>query len=244
MSTGGRKGGEAGAGHVPNRHVIVIGATNRPDSIDPALRRAGRFDREITLGIPDEPARARILQTLTRGMCISEDLSWPQLARATPGFVGADLRALTREAGTVAIKRIFGTLGKHRHAGLRQIHHEAETALQPGGDSSSSKSEASGHDSALSTEPADVSDDCEGRQPQTHFNEDTAAPTATEESQLDWNSSMAEPVTNAEMAALSITMADFLAALPNVQPSAKREGFATIPNVSFKDVVREPHSRS
>ena len=80
-------------------HVAqVIGATNRPDSIDAALRRAGRFDREISLGIPDEAARARILATLSLDLRVGEDVSWTGLARATPGFVGADLKALMSEA--------------------------------------------------------------------------------------------------------------------------------------------------
>ena len=83
----------------------MIGATNRADSIDPALRRAGRFDREICLGIPDEAGRQRILEVLCRELKLEEGFSFLQLARNTPGFVGADLMALAREAAIGAVNR-------------------------------------------------------------------------------------------------------------------------------------------
>ncbi|ESO87775.1 hypothetical protein LOTGIDRAFT_166366 [Lottia gigantea] len=90
----------------PEANVLVIGATNRPDSIDPALRRAGRFDREISLGIPDESARYRILQVLCRELRLSTDFSYESLAHNTPGFVGADLSALAREAAMNAVNSV------------------------------------------------------------------------------------------------------------------------------------------
>jgi SpoVK/Ycf46/Vps4 family AAA+-type ATPase len=93
-----------------NQAVIVIGATNRPDGIDPALRRAGRFDREISLGIPDEAARARILKTMSATMTLSGGFNFDLIARKTPGFVGADLRSLAKEAAVIAVNRIFGNM--------------------------------------------------------------------------------------------------------------------------------------
>lgn len=87
--------------------VLVIGATNRPDSLDPALRRAGRFDREICLGIPDEEARLRILKTLCRKLKLPDDFDYRQLARLSPGYVGADLMALCREAAMSAVNRVL-----------------------------------------------------------------------------------------------------------------------------------------
>jgi ribosome biogenesis ATPase len=86
-------------------HVVVIGATNRPDSLDPALRRAGRFDREVCLGIPDKDARVQILQILCNKLKLAPDFSYEYVALNTPGFVGADLMALTREASMVAVNR-------------------------------------------------------------------------------------------------------------------------------------------
>jgi len=87
--------------------VIVIGATNIPNAIDPALRRPGRFDREITIGIPDKRGREEILQIHTRGMPLTEDVNLTRLAEITHGFVGADLAALCREAAMIALRTIF-----------------------------------------------------------------------------------------------------------------------------------------
>ena len=87
--------------------VVVIGATNRPDSIDPALRRPGRFDREIEIGVPNRQSRLEILQIHTRGMPLSKDVNQEKLADVTHGFVGADLAALAREAAMRAIRRVL-----------------------------------------------------------------------------------------------------------------------------------------
>lgn len=87
--------------------VIVIGATNIPNSLDPALRRPGRFDREIAIGIPDKRGRKEILEIHTRGMPLSEDVDLGELAEVTHGFVGADLAALCREAAMIALRSIL-----------------------------------------------------------------------------------------------------------------------------------------
>jgi transitional endoplasmic reticulum ATPase len=84
--------------------IIVIGATNMPDLIDPALRRPGRFDREISIGIPDKNGRLKILEIHTRGMPLSEDVSLEKFASITHGYVGADLEALAREAAMTCIR--------------------------------------------------------------------------------------------------------------------------------------------
>lgn len=150
-----------------NKFVIVLGATNRPDALDPALRRAGRFDREIAMGIPDEPARMRILSKMSKGIRLAGDLDLPLLARLTPGFVGADLSALTKEAALNAVTRAFSSLG---------------------------------------------------------------------DSRLFSNEGPPEPYSEQELADLAVEMSDFHVALTRVQPSALREGFATVPNVSWDDV--------
>jgi transitional endoplasmic reticulum ATPase len=85
--------------------VVVIAATNRVDSVDPALRRPGRFDREIEIGVPDETGREEILQIHTRGMPLSDDVSLDHLADETHGFVGADIESLTKEAAMKALRR-------------------------------------------------------------------------------------------------------------------------------------------
>ncbi len=84
--------------------VIVIAATNRPDAIDPALRRPGRFDREIEIGVPDREGRKEILEIHTRGMPLAEDVDLEELAELTVGFVGADLEALCKEAAMHALR--------------------------------------------------------------------------------------------------------------------------------------------
>jgi len=87
--------------------VIVIAATNIPNSIEPALRRPGRFDREISIAIPDKNGRLEILQIHTRGMPLACDVNLGELANITHGFVGADLEALTREAAMAALRKIL-----------------------------------------------------------------------------------------------------------------------------------------
>ena len=87
--------------------VVVIAATNRPDSLDPALRRPGRFDREIEIGIPDEEGRLAILNIHTRGMPIDEKVDLKAISKITHGFVGADLEVLAKEAAMRSLRRIM-----------------------------------------------------------------------------------------------------------------------------------------
>jgi transitional endoplasmic reticulum ATPase len=87
--------------------VVVIAATNRPDSIDSALRRPGRFDREIEIGIPDDEGRFDILSIHTRGMPIDEKVDLKQISKTTHGFVGADLEVLSKEAAMRSLRRIL-----------------------------------------------------------------------------------------------------------------------------------------
>ena len=87
--------------------VVVIGATNRINAIDPALRRPGRFDREIEIGIPDKKGRREILEIHTRGMPLSKDVNLDKLAEITHGYSGADLEALCKEAAMRALRRIL-----------------------------------------------------------------------------------------------------------------------------------------
>ena len=91
-------------------NLVVIAATNRPEASDEALRRPGRFDREIVVGVPDERGRREILGIHTRGMPLGDKVDLAELARTTYGFVGADLAALTREAAIEAVRRIMPRL--------------------------------------------------------------------------------------------------------------------------------------
>jgi len=87
--------------------VVVIGATNRINAIDPALRRPGRFDREIEIGVPDRNGRLEILQIHTRGMPVAKDVNLEKLADISHGFVGADLQALSKEAAMRALRKVL-----------------------------------------------------------------------------------------------------------------------------------------
>jgi transitional endoplasmic reticulum ATPase len=91
----------------PRQNLVVIAATNRPEAIDEALRRPGRFDREIVVGVPDQNGRREILGIHTRGMPLTDGVILDELAKRTYGFVGADLAALTREAALEAVRRIM-----------------------------------------------------------------------------------------------------------------------------------------
>jgi transitional endoplasmic reticulum ATPase len=106
--------------------VVVIGATNIPNTLDPALRRPGRFDRELSIPIPDRYGRLEILQVHTRGMPLAEDVSPEKLAEITHGFVGADLEALAREAAMAALRKILPSLDYT----LAEIPYETLLSLQ------------------------------------------------------------------------------------------------------------------
>ncbi|XP_075932741.1 nuclear valosin-containing protein-like isoform X3 [Anarhichas minor] len=199
--------------------VMVIGATNRPDSLDPALRRAGRFDREICLGIPDEAARLRILKTLCRKLKLREDFDYQQLARLTPGYVGADLMALCREAAMSAVSRVL---------------------LEIRGQSQSPSSTKDLLTNRVQTEAAVT--DGEVREQQTDINpvpQEESGQSHLQQGDL-WHLlqllKSTATLSEEELAGLSILMSDFLASLSSVQPSAKREGFATVPDVTWEDV--------
>ncbi len=98
-------------GMVPRGQVVVIGATNIPEKVDPALRRPGRFDREITIPVPNAEGRRAILKIHSRRMPLAPDVNLERLAQVTHGFVGADLQALCKEAGMVAFRRYLQVLG-------------------------------------------------------------------------------------------------------------------------------------
>ncbi|ETM00146.1 hypothetical protein F442_03303, partial [Phytophthora nicotianae P10297] len=192
--------------------VILIGATNRPDALDSALRRAGRFDREICLGIPDEEAREKILRVLARKMTLEGDFDFPALARRTPGYVGADLVSLTKEAAVGAVNRIFTNIN-------------AVKALTAEVDATSVSADTETSDAGTSDDAMEVD-----------ATQKTVDDAEEASSAADDLRAQVKPFTEAQLAPLSITMADFEAAIPKVQPSSKREGFATIPDVTWDDI--------
>jgi len=204
-----------------NKPVIVIGATNRPDSLDPALRRAGRFDHEISMGVPNEEARAQILRVLCAKLRLEGDFDFKALAKATPGFVGADLAALTGSAGVIAVKRIFqqlseGTIVIPEVENLDSITQSTPMVVDGTNQKLPSSADPSSHSkpSLFANLPISLQSNSI-----VHFL--IAHPSPLNEQQL-------EP--------LVISSVDFQLALKEVQPSSKREGFATVPDVTWADV--------
>lgn len=199
--------------------VLIIGATNRPDALDSALRRAGRFDREICLGIPDEDARERILQVLSQKMRLDGSFDFRSIAKKTPGFVGADLVSLTKEAAVIAVNRIFSTMLAKPNDTVASLSVplaiEAEASIE-----------------TTELPPVVISEQVQEQQEKQKQEDAFAAASAA----ADGIRSKVTPFTPSQLAPLSITMDDFLAAVSKVQPSSKREGFATIPDVTWADI--------
>jgi ribosome biogenesis ATPase len=204
--------------------VMIIGATNRPDSLDPALRRAGRFDKEISLGVPDEKARQKILTVLSEKLRIEGAFDFAALAKATPGYVGADLQALITAAGGIAVKRIF----KHLQA-ISMIPAKVEPAV----DHADSNAES------MDVDPDQPTPIESGNTPvQTTSVEEFESQSALEQlrSISEFIKQHKQPLTEAQLESLAITNDDFKLALLKVQPSSKREGFATVPDVNWDDI--------
>ena len=166
--------------------VIIIAATNRPDSLDAALRRAGRFNKEINLGVPNEQAREKILRALTQKLVLADTFDYANLAKLTPGFVGADLNDVVSVAGTLAMKRMMVVL----------------------------------------TQPSDTEMDIDAE-----VSVPQPSPALARLDALVANVHKELPADD-----FSVTYDDFLAAVPKVQPSAKREGFATIPDTTWAHI--------
>lgn len=164
----------------------------RPDNIDPGVR--GRFAREIALPVPDAPARSKILQLHTSKMNLSPSVDFSILGKLTPGFVGADLQALARESGMIAVCRII----KQHPELLQQLNISDKGKNDSNGDGN--------NETTMDVEKADEAD-------------------------VDGNSLMTQLLQTSR-----IEMDDFIEATKTIQPTAKREGFAVAPEVTWNDV--------
>ncbi|KAF9006764.1 AAA-domain-containing protein [Hymenopellis radicata] len=203
-----------------NEHkpVIVIGATNRPDSLDAALRRAGRFDHEISMGVPDDEGRERILRVLCAKLRLEGDFNFAAFAKATPGYVGADLSALTAAAGIIAVKRIFKQLSEGTLT-LPSVSTDQDTDMQV--------------DEVV--QPSEIFASTSQALP-TPLTSSLSFPTSSIHSIAHFLNAHPDSLTTQQLEPLYITAADFTVALTQVQPSSKREGFATVPDVSWADI--------
>ncbi|KAI0280718.1 AAA-domain-containing protein [Russula aff. rugulosa BPL654] len=210
-----------------DKPVVVIGATNRPDALDPALRRAGRFDHEIGMTVPDDEARAQILRVICAKLRLDGTFDFTALAKATPGYVGADLSALAGAAGIIAVKRIFksfsdGTIVIPDNSVASII--DADTAMQV-----DTSHPAFVPVAAISSPPTPSPDARPGELV-------ASSPSITNSPIAHFLHSHPAPLTPAQLAPLCITASDFMLALKEIQPSAQREGFATVPDVTWSDI--------
>ncbi|KIW85623.1 hypothetical protein Z517_01015 [Fonsecaea pedrosoi CBS 271.37] len=177
--------------------VIVLAATNRLDTLDAALRRGGRFDKEINMRVPTEPDRARILEALTKGMKMADNVDLDVLAKRTPGFVGADLNDLVLTASATAMERYLDVLQANSDKYIMDVDGDGD------GDNHLDK-----HPDAESIKSL--------RRLVKYIKGQSSSSEADE--------------------TLLVTFEDFLTALPKIQPSALREGFATIPSTTFSSI--------
>ena len=233
--------------------VVVIGATCRPDAVDGALRRAGRFDREVGIPIPDQAARRHILEVLCAGMRL--DLSggaaqggestlssapgsggagagWAPVdldlvAKKTPGFVGADLMALAKEAGMLAIDRLRAALPPGRLLPpVALLGHRV-----PGPSSAAAAAAAAAGLPAPSPGAAAAATGDDG----VSVAMSVALPAGVV-ALGGLGAGVVAALGLDELAGLAVRNEDFLAATKVVQPTAKREGFATAPDVTWDDI--------
>jgi ribosome biogenesis ATPase len=176
-----------------SKPVIVLATTNRPDSIDPALRRGGRFDTEINISVPNQLVRRLILEAQTRNTPLGDDVDFETLSKMTAGFVGADLHDLVSKAASWQLKRYYKA---------------CEAQMIYAASDSRKVSPAVQHARRLI---------------ERLKSKDMAPPPGFEDDCLK--------------------MEAFLAVLPKITPSSKREGFATVPDVSWNDVGALQHVR-
>ncbi|KAI5638909.1 ATPase family associated with various cellular activities (AAA) domain-containing protein [Phthorimaea operculella] len=239
-----------------NSAVLVLAATNNPDALDPALRRAGRLEQEIALGIPTIKARKEILEILCKTMTLDKDVDMASIAQITPGFVGADLQALVNKASTHAVKRVFAEIREREKQFAQKAQEEEKSKaaeavveiLNGEKESEEAQPKETGDTTENATDPPAV--------PETPA-ETTEAPKENKETPIqDISSDQPKPeikpvdpleetlrllgdtipYSKQELSGLAIKQEDFLQAIKTTKPCAVREGIVTVPDVTWEDV--------
>lgn len=237
------------------------------------MRRAGRFDAEITMGVPDQAGRERILRVLMAKLRLSGDFDYARLAKETPGYVGADLSALTGAAGVLAVKRIFETMGD-------KGDEEGAVAAEMPVDLTTTEGALAALANPAATETATTVEDEDMTAVDAAPIESAAAsvsgsgattprdevpPSASDSAALvaaipalpftslppslailpiaSFLRAHPASLTEDQLSALALTNADFVRALQIVQPSSQREGFTTVPDVTWDDLGALHHIR-
>ncbi|CAH0400166.1 unnamed protein product [Chilo suppressalis] len=232
-----------------NDSVLILAATNNPDALDPALRRAGRLEQEITLGIPSLKARKEILAILCKNLVLSEDIDMNVLAQITPGFVGADLLALVNKASTYAVKRIFAEIraneAESKKVDVEQEQPPKEDTVLPNGEKESEEPAKEGEDAPQNELPAQSEKTDTSSEP----NEDKSSTTETNHLDNEVVEKPIDPIDEVihlledtkpysleKLSGLSICHEDFVNALKTTKPCSVREGIVTVPDVTWEDV--------
>lgn len=194
------------------------------------MRRAGRFDREICLGIPDEKSREQILSVICRDLKLEADFQLSRLARLTPGYVGADLQALIREAAIQAVNRSLS---------LSANILPTETMQTDSDSNANVASEMDVDDEIDDEKKPDKNDKLDNQRGQQQESE--SGKLSVESQKLSATTPMrwikgSAPLSPEQLQNLFVTLVDFELALKTVQPSSKREGFATVPDITWDDI--------
>ncbi|XP_032518607.1 nuclear valosin-containing protein-like [Danaus plexippus] len=230
--------------------VLILAATNNPDSLDPALRRAGRLEQEITLGIPSLKARKEILLILCKNLALGDDVNMNNLAQITPGFVGADLQALVNKASTYAVKRIFAKISQNRIENVKEVMENKDNEDKiPNGENSNEEivkeSDVVVTDNVLEPSIQDSTTEAVNSQETDHGSGIIESVQKAPEIEIkpidpvDEVLSLLEnthPYTSEQLSGLAIIQEDFLKALKTTKPCAVREGIVTVPDVTWDDV--------
>ncbi len=212
-----------------DERVVVLASTNRPDDIDPALRRPGRFDKEIEIGVPDKEGRKEILQIHTRDMPLADDVDLDKIAELTHGFTGADLEALCKSAGLKALRRAIRRIG----AKLAEEGGEAEEV-------SAKLSELTDEELREVLEKGIHEADIPEEKKEALKKAFTSVGAEEEEGEVDYREALERVLEAEELPGieeeLKVTMDDFMEALKEIEPSALREVVVEVPDVSWDDV--------
>ncbi|KAH8398792.1 hypothetical protein KR222_003929 [Zaprionus bogoriensis] len=253
--------------------VVVIAATTRPDTLDPGLRRIGRFDHEIAIHIPSRKERREILRIQCEGLSIDPKLNYDKIAELTPGYVGADLLALVSRAATIAVKRRSMKKFRDLHAvsemnmttvtldddELSDEKQESATSEKTNSPAAGEKEATNGekstaNDAAMEVDdkPAEEADKTEAAKSKEVEVVENSTSTSTTAAESKSPAILADEFYEPTLAELTnfldnppeefadqnfcLTLEDFLAAIKVMQPSAKREGFITVPDTTWEDI--------
>ncbi|XP_047521195.1 nuclear valosin-containing protein-like [Pieris napi] len=240
-----------------NSCVLVLAATNNPDTLDPALRRAGRLEQEITLGIPTLKARKEILTILCKNLSLSEEVDMNVLAQVTPGFVGADLQALVNKASTYAVKRIFKDIQQLEKEQTKKNIASITTSEIPKDTIPNGEKVEEPTSNVTADETGDSEKNTSDVQPPLQSNEavpqepniEGAVVPIQESNNIDEPNIEIDPVAEVldllenttpyssdKLQGLALSQEDFLKALKTTKPCAVREGIVTVPDVTWDDV--------